>query len=314
MYVRARLFVLLGFVSLFFFQVTFAQTTCPADSPPATTAADVAAMKAAGIEDATIGTCWNRKDANVGATQAQAKADLQGMWCGNKAAQCSYSGTTYSSTIDGLDPKFALCADKFMKQLRTVDPTACIRSAYRSSAQQVCACQGICHANSCPGLCAPPGNSYHQKGLAIDVNHPKITKQQLWSIGSQSGLGNPNGLHNSDPDHMQVMNGGTTCSDLGYQPTDSDTFVPGPAQTNPYFNYGPAPMQSISPTAFPGAPVPTTAPATYPCRNDRYYSHYKHHWHVTRHLHTAILLFQQRNVLPDDFLHDTGVPDMHQRL
>ncbi len=264
----SRIVFLLAVIFVFFSSdaVVHAQTGCTADSPPVTTVADVAAMKAAGIEDARIGMCWDRKDANVGATQAQAKQDLQGMWCGNKAAQCSFNGATYSSTIDDLDPKFALCADKFMKQLRASDPTACIRSAYRSSAHQMCSCQGICRANSCPGLCAPPGNSYHQKGLAIDVNHPKVTKQQLWSIGSQSGLGNPLGLHVSDPDHMQVMNGGSNCSDIGYSPTDTDVFVPGPVQSNPYFNYGPAPMPSIAPQSFPGAPVPTvsTPAATTP--------------------------------------------------
>ncbi|MCE9541808.1 M15 family metallopeptidase [Candidatus Kaiserbacteria bacterium] len=261
-------FGVLFFLLPFFALAQSVSTSVPVDTSASCLAGQTAITSetralahAAGVPDSS--NCWVPTDANTGQKIAEAKQNLQGMWCGGSQAQCSFSGVVYRSSIDGLDPKFALCADKFMKQLRAQDPSACIRSAYRSSAHQMCSCQNICHSSSCPGLCAPPGGSYHQKGLAIDVNHPRVTKQILWMTAAQSGLGNPTGLHNSDPDHIQVMTGGTDCSDIGYSPTDTDTFVPGPAVQNPYANYTPQtnPFQNpntpyMQPTPQPQTPTP----------------------------------------------------------
>lgn len=170
-----------------------AQAACPTGQQPATSA-DLAAMRATGISNAAVGECWDPNDTNIGQAAAQAKQDLSGMTCG--------SGVD----ITNLDGKFAVCADSFMKALRQQSPGACIRSGYRSVQQQLAACMSICGASSCPGLCAPPGYSYHQKGLAIDVNY-KISNSQAWQIAvssTNSGVINPNGLHRSDPNHFQA--------------------------------------------------------------------------------------------------------------
>ncbi|HUO50717.1 MAG TPA: D-alanyl-D-alanine carboxypeptidase family protein [Candidatus Paceibacterota bacterium] len=192
-----------------------------------------------------VGTCYNPNTVGISQQYEQAKQDLASMRCSS------------SVNTEQLDPKFATCADTFMRQLRQVSPAACIDSAYRSEQQQLAACMGICGRSSCPGLCAPPGESYHQKGLAIDVSKVQISNQQFWSLALQSGIGNPTGLHSSDPHHVQAMNGGSSCATLGYQPTNTDTFVPGPQSNNPYFNYGTNPLPSVSPSLL----SPLTNPA-----------------------------------------------------
>ena len=47
--------------------------------------------------------------------------------------------------------------------------------SYRSCAKQAMACKSICgNPEGCPGLCAPPGLSYHQIGAAIDVSQAAL--------------------------------------------------------------------------------------------------------------------------------------------
>ena len=198
-----------------------------------------------------VGTCYNPNQAGIEQTAEEAKQKLSGIVCN--------SGVN----IKQLDPKFSVCATKFMEALRQVNPTACIESAFRDPNQQAAACRGICGQLSCPGLCAAPGKSYHQKGLAIDIGKLRLPLQQFWQLASQSGLGNPTGLHRSDPNHIQVMNGGSNCADVGYSPTSDDTFIPGPVSSNPYFGYGPSPMTSMQPVGTPTA-SPISTPAATP--------------------------------------------------
>jgi|GEM_PF-3023232 len=267
--------VMIAICAILFSERAVAQTTCPNPGEHPATAADVPLMQEAGIPDAAIGVCWNPNSPATGAAAAEAKQDLSGMWCGGKAAQCSYNGSTYTSSIDQLDPKFAACADTFMKQLRQMSPGACINSAYRSTAQQQCTCASVCpdhNPNGCSGKCAPPGESYHQKGLAIDVSHPGLSDQQVWDLASKNGLINPSGLHSSDPNHIQA--GSLNCSDSGFTPNDTDVFTPAAQTTTqpPANNVGNtisrmfAPPQSATPYAQPApiAPVNTT-PTTGAC-------------------------------------------------
>lgn len=230
------------------------------------TASDIPLMQLAGIPNATVGECWVPSDANVGQGEAQAKQDLGNDWCGGKAAQCTdRQGVTYTSTIDGLDPKFAVCADKFMQALKQQDPSACLRSAFRSTQHQVCACGG--NANGIPGKCAPAGSSYHQKGLAIDVTY-RISNQQAWNIAATAGIGNPTGLHSSDPSHFQPLgnsSGLTNCAAAGYVPPNAtgDMYITPTTQT-PTFAFtnalrGLLASTLLAPTVAP--PIATTAPA-----------------------------------------------------
>ncbi len=203
-----------------FFPAAFA-FACPAGSQPAT-ASDIPAMQAAGIPNPTVGMCWNSGDSSTGTAAAQAKLGLEKDVCQS------------SVNIQGLDSKFATCADKFIQQLRTVDSSACIESAYRSVQDQAAACVHVCgNASGCPGKCAPPGHSYHQKGLAIDIKST-VSNQQLWQTAQQSGLYNPSGLHVSDPRHLQA-DSGSICSAGNVPAGDTGDYY---GDTNGYFQSG----------------------------------------------------------------------------
>lgn len=242
-------------IALVFFvlPIAFAHADCPAGSSPAS-AGDLADMKAAGIQNPTVGMCWNKTDASTGAATAQAKQDLQQYVCN--------SGVN----VQGLDSKFSTCADKFLKQLRSVDSSACITSAYRSVQSQAAACVSVCgNSSGCPGRCAPPGKSYHQKGLALDMRS-KVSNQQLWDIAGQSGLYNPTGLHSSDPRHVQSKSG-STCSAGDVPAGDNGDYF---GDTNHYFQSNALPFdnslrQSLGMTPAPAAtaaPIASAAPAT----------------------------------------------------
>ena len=72
--------------------------------------------------------------------------------------------------------------------------------SYRSCREQAEACRGICGRRSCPGLCAPPGLSWHQRGLAID-----ITQESLDTPGVVDALENAGwcqSLPDNDPGHF----------------------------------------------------------------------------------------------------------------
>lgn len=221
-----------------------------------------------GITAGVTQVCPNDARLGINNTTGAAKESLETMWCGGRAASCSYNGKTYTSSISGLDNNFAVCADKFMKALRQQDSTACIRSAYRSTDHQVCACGG--NANGVRGKCAPAGRSYHQKGLAIDVTN-RIDKQKFWDIAAQSGLANPAGLHTSDPNHLQPLGGSSNCS--GSPVPQSDTSDLYSKSGLPFDNSlrnalgmqppPPPPAQSLAP-AQPTATTPIGTPAATP--------------------------------------------------
>jgi hypothetical protein len=186
--------ILCGSIAFYAAQVASAQSNgCPTGQQPAT-ASDIATMTAAGISNAVVGMCWSPSSAATGAAAAQAKQYLQSAKCGG-------------STIDtnNINSGFALCAQKFVQSAKAQDQNFCITSAYRSSAQQLAACMNICGASSCPGLCAAPGNSFHQYGLAIDVNSKKIPLQTIWNLAQAQGILNPTSLHSSDPYHIQAQ-------------------------------------------------------------------------------------------------------------
>ena len=73
--------------------------------------------------------------------------------------------------------------------------------SFRSCGQQRIACRNICgDPLGCPGLCAPPGKSWHQLGAAIDT-----TQEALDTPGIVSAL-EANGwcqsVPDSDPGHF----------------------------------------------------------------------------------------------------------------
>jgi hypothetical protein len=214
------------------------------------TAAEAASVPNGNIVAGLTQVCPEDLKLGISADVGAAKQQLSSMLCN--------SGVN----VTQLDPKFSVCAVKFMTKLRRISPTSCIESAYRSASKQAAVCKSICGQLSCPGLCAAPGRSYHQKGLAIDIGKLNVPLQTFWKLASQSGLGNPSGLHKSDPNHIQVMNGGSNCSDIGYAPTTDDIFTAGPASSNPYFGYSASPMPSMQPVGTPTVTIPSTSSDT----------------------------------------------------
>jgi hypothetical protein len=231
---------------------------CPDGGRPAV-AADIELFSNV-IPGLTVGQCFQPKSEYTGESIAEAKKSLNALWCGGKARSCNSGGSTYVDSMEKLDPKFSICADKFIKQLRETDPGACIGSAWRSVANQICTCGGPLGT---PGKCAPAGQSYHQRGLAIDVRS-SVDRQQLWKVAAQSGLANPAGLHISDPNHIQPFRGGYDCSAIGYVPSDTDVFTPSPSpvssllQQQSPFAQQPPPMSPPPPSFSPIQPVART--------------------------------------------------------
>jgi len=73
--------------------------------------------------------------------------------------------------------------------------------SYRSCRQQALACERICGSrHGCPGRCAPPGLSWHQRGLAIDVTQGMLDTSGVVTALEANGWCQP--LPGSDPGHF----------------------------------------------------------------------------------------------------------------
>jgi hypothetical protein len=72
--------------------------------------------------------------------------------------------------------------------------------SYRSCPEQREACEGICGRRSCPGLCAPPGYSWHQRGLAIDISEASLDQPGVIEALEDAGWCQP--LPTNDPGHF----------------------------------------------------------------------------------------------------------------
>ena len=205
--------------------LAFAQTPCPPGEVNAT-AEDLPLMQQNGFpkDYLEVGNCWPKSGAILGEAPAKAKQELEQMWCGRRAARCG----PYTSSMQELDPKFAVCAAAFITKIRAQDPSICIVSAYRSSQHQAYLCAGGCGAVS--GPCAAAGSSKHQRGIAIDIEKPgNNTLPPFVHQMAQQGGGISFPVRNDDG-HMEP-NGGD-CSTGGYIAPDSPASpYPQPAQT-----------------------------------------------------------------------------------
>ena len=97
-------------------------------------------------------------------------------------------------TVDGVRLQPVAMEAFLQAQTDAGSPIPVVQS-YRSCGQQRMACRGICgDPLGCPGLCAPPGRSWHQLGAAID-----ITQEGLDAPGIVTAL-EDNGWCQSVPD------------------------------------------------------------------------------------------------------------------
>ena len=73
--------------------------------------------------------------------------------------------------------------------------------SFRSCRQQALACERICGARGgCPGRCAPPGLSWHQRGLAIDISQDMLDAPGLIEALEEAGW--CQSVPSSDPGHF----------------------------------------------------------------------------------------------------------------
>jgi hypothetical protein len=85
-------------------------------------------------------------------------------------------------------------------QRRTGSAIEVVQS-YRSCQEQAQACRNICgDPSGCPGLCAPPGLSYHQLGAAVDITQASLDTPGVIEALEEAGW--CQSVPDSDPGHF----------------------------------------------------------------------------------------------------------------
>ena len=89
----------------------------------------------------------------------------------------------------------------FLQAKREAGVDIPVVQSYRSCAEQRLACRGICgNPRGCPGLCAPPGLSWHQLGAAIDITEEAVADARI--VDALEANGWCQALPDSDPGHF----------------------------------------------------------------------------------------------------------------
>ena len=89
----------------------------------------------------------------------------------------------------------------FLRAQRDAGVPIPVVQSYRSCAEQRRACRSICgNPEGCPGLCAPPGLSWHQLGAAIDITQEGLDDPRILRALIDNGWCQP--LPDSDPGHF----------------------------------------------------------------------------------------------------------------
>jgi len=103
-------------------------------------------------------------------------------------------------TVDGvrLQP---VAMEAFAQAQQEAGTTIPVVQSYRSCAQQRMACKNICgDPQGCPGLCAPPGKSWHQLGAAIDITQEGLDTPAVVDALERNGW--CQSVPDSDPGHF----------------------------------------------------------------------------------------------------------------
>jgi hypothetical protein len=91
--------------------------------------------------------------------------------------------------------------DAFVQAEDSVGHEIDVVESYRSCRQQALACVQICGSRrGCPGACAPPGLSWHQRAAAIDVTQAMLDEPGV--IGALEDAGWCQSLPDTDPGHF----------------------------------------------------------------------------------------------------------------
>ena len=103
-------------------------------------------------------------------------------------------------TVDGvrLQP---VAMEAFLQAQTDAGRPIPVVQSYRSCGQQRMACRNICgDPLGCPGLCAPPGRSWHQLGAAVDITQEGLDTPAIVSALEANGW--CQSVPDSDPGHF----------------------------------------------------------------------------------------------------------------
>jgi hypothetical protein len=103
-------------------------------------------------------------------------------------------------TVDGVTLQ-PVAMTAFRAAERRAGTTIPVVWSYRTCAEQREACRNICgDGNGCPDRCAPPGESWHQLGAAIDTTEAGLANRRIVRALEATGWCQP--LPTSDPGHF----------------------------------------------------------------------------------------------------------------
>ena len=95
----------------------------------------------------------------------------------------------------------AVAMDAFTATEALVGHDIVVVQSYRTCREQAAVCERICGSRrGCPGLCAPPGFSWHQRGLAVDITQDMLDTSGVVDALAANGWCQP--LPSSDPGHF----------------------------------------------------------------------------------------------------------------
>jgi len=103
-------------------------------------------------------------------------------------------------TVDGVRLQPVAMEAFLQAQTDAGEPIPVVES-YRSCGQQRMACKNICgDPLGCPGLCAPPGKSWHQLGAAVDITQEGLDTPAVVTALEDNGW--CQSVPDSDPGHF----------------------------------------------------------------------------------------------------------------
>jgi hypothetical protein len=91
--------------------------------------------------------------------------------------------------------------EAFLEAERLAGQRIEVIESFRSCRAQARACQRICgNRMGCPGTCAPPGLSWHQRGLAIDISLDSLETPAVFEALEEAGW--CQSVPENDPGHF----------------------------------------------------------------------------------------------------------------
>lgn len=175
------------------------------------------------------------------------------------------SGVSSHADIKDLDPRFSSRVVALQTAAKAAGVDTSILSGYRSrDLQQRLYLNYQAHKAGQPlpypsegsgGLAAPPGMSYHNAGLAVDM-YAADPKQQQWLVANAPKYGLYPGANFGDPGHFQMAREGVG-SGSG---TSSPASAQAPAASQPASSATPSADQAPTVDSSAGAASPSSSP------------------------------------------------------